>query len=100
MSTRNYEVLFVERGVADVRACEMPEAGPGELLIRALVSTRNYEVLFVERGVADVRACEMPEAGPGELLIRALVSLLSRVFVGSGEYTGSIPSEHWIQPHR
>ena len=38
MSKRNYEVLFVERGIADVRACEMPEAGPGELLIRALVS--------------------------------------------------------------
>ena len=38
MSTRNYEVLFVERGIADVRECETPEAGPGELLIRALVS--------------------------------------------------------------
>ena len=38
MSTRNYEVLFVERGIADVRECEMPEARPGELLIRALVS--------------------------------------------------------------
>ena len=69
------------------------------------MSTRNYEVLFVERGVADVRACEMPEAGPGELLIRALVSLLSpgteRAFLlGLAEYIGSIPSEHWIQPHR
>ena len=38
MSTRNYEVLFVERGIADVRECGMPEAGPGELLIRAMVS--------------------------------------------------------------
>ena len=38
MSERNYRILFVERGVADVRECEMPEAGPGELLIRALVS--------------------------------------------------------------
>ncbi|MDE0198483.1 MAG: zinc-binding alcohol dehydrogenase [Caldilineaceae bacterium] len=38
MSTQNYEVLFLERGVADVRPCEMPSAGPGELVIRALVS--------------------------------------------------------------
>ena len=38
MSKQNYEVLLVERGVADVRACEMPSTGPGELLIRALVS--------------------------------------------------------------
>ncbi|MCY4079224.1 MAG: zinc-binding alcohol dehydrogenase [Caldilineaceae bacterium] len=38
MSTQNYEVLFVERGVADLRECEMPSAGPGELLIRATVS--------------------------------------------------------------
>ncbi len=38
MSTRNYQVLFVEHGVADVRACEMPTAGTGELLIRAHVS--------------------------------------------------------------
>ena len=38
MSSRNYQVLFVEHGVADVRACEMPTAGTGELLIRAHVS--------------------------------------------------------------
>jgi len=38
MSNQNYEVLFLERGIADVRACEMPSAGPGEILIRALVS--------------------------------------------------------------
>ena len=38
MSTQNYEVLFLERGVAGVRPCEMPSAGPGELVIRALVS--------------------------------------------------------------
>jgi len=38
MSTQNYEVLFLERGVAGVRTCEMPSAGPGELVIRAHVS--------------------------------------------------------------
>jgi len=38
MSTQNYEILFVERGIADLRECEMPSAGPGELLIRATVS--------------------------------------------------------------
>ena len=38
MSTRNYQVLFIERGIADVRECDMPTAGPGELLIRALVT--------------------------------------------------------------
>ena len=38
MSSRNYQVLFVEHGIADVRACEMPKAGPEELLIRAHVS--------------------------------------------------------------
>ena len=38
MTTRNYEVLFIEQGIADVRECEMPAAGPGELLVRASVS--------------------------------------------------------------
>ena len=38
MPTQNYEVLFAERGVAALRECEMPSAGPGELLIRATVS--------------------------------------------------------------
>lgn len=38
MSTQNYEVLFLERGVAGVRPCEMPSARPGELVIRAHVS--------------------------------------------------------------
>ena len=38
MVTRNYKVLFIEQGIADVRECEMPAAGPGELLVRASVS--------------------------------------------------------------
>ena len=38
MATRNYQVLFVKQGIAEVRECEMPAAGAGELLIRARVS--------------------------------------------------------------
>ena len=38
MTARNHQVLFLEREVAAVRECEMPEAAPGELLIRARVS--------------------------------------------------------------
>ena len=38
MSTRNHQILFIEQGAADVRECEMPAAGPEELLIRARVS--------------------------------------------------------------
>lgn len=38
MSTRNYEVLFLEQGVAAVQECEMPAVGPGELLVRGHVS--------------------------------------------------------------
>ena len=38
MTTRNYQVLFIEKGSAAIRECEMPEAGPGELLVRARVS--------------------------------------------------------------
>ena len=38
MSLQNYEVVFVEPGVAEVRACEMPTVGHGELLIRGVVS--------------------------------------------------------------
>ncbi len=38
MADQNYQILFVERGVADVRACEMPSAGPGHIMVRALVS--------------------------------------------------------------
>ena len=38
MVTRNYKVLFIEQGIADVRECEMPAAGPGELLVRASLS--------------------------------------------------------------
>ncbi len=38
MSTSNYQVLFVEQGIAEVQACEMPEAGPGELLVRGRLS--------------------------------------------------------------
>lgn len=38
MSLQNYEVVFVERGVAEVNECEMPTVGHGELLIRGVVS--------------------------------------------------------------
>ncbi len=38
MSASNYQVQFVEQGIAEVQECGMPEAGPGELLIRARVS--------------------------------------------------------------
>ena len=38
MSSQNHEVVFVERGAAEVQGCEMPSAGQGELLIRAVVS--------------------------------------------------------------
>lgn len=38
MAQRNYQVLFVRQGVAELRECEMPEAGEGDLLIRARVS--------------------------------------------------------------
>ncbi len=38
MATRNHQVLFIEKGIAGVRECVMPAAGPGELLIRARVS--------------------------------------------------------------
>ena len=38
MSLENYEVVFVERGVAEVKACAMPTAGHGEILIRGVVS--------------------------------------------------------------
>ena len=38
MSMQNHEVVIVERGVVEVQGCEMPSAGRGELLIRAVVS--------------------------------------------------------------
>lgn len=38
MSLQNHEVVFVERGVVEVQGCEMPSAGKGELLIRAVIS--------------------------------------------------------------
>ncbi|NJN84061.1 MAG: hypothetical protein HC802_18510 [Caldilineaceae bacterium] len=34
----NYEVLFVQSGVAELAPCRVPEAGEGQLLIRTRVS--------------------------------------------------------------
>ena len=38
MATQNQQVVFVDRGIAEVQECEIPVAGAGELLIRARVS--------------------------------------------------------------
>jgi len=38
VADQNYQILFVERGIADVLECEMPSAGPGQIKVRALVS--------------------------------------------------------------
>jgi len=38
MSESNYQVLFVEQGVAEVQECEVPEASAGELLVRGRLS--------------------------------------------------------------
>lgn len=57
MTTRNYQVLFIEKGSAAIRECEMPEAGPGELLVRARVS-------LISPGTERAWLLELPNTAP------------------------------------